>query len=105
MSEELKPCPFCGEKAKRITTPSSGITGQLVRPDSGSYFIQCEHCFAKSGRAESIKDAYASWNMRYDEEDDEVKSKDAIPLSLVLISAPLELWMEKMRKEKDNDSR
>ena len=62
---ELKPCPFCGGKAKMYA-------GNLLRSDSDNemikvLYLRCTSCGAKSGaytRAEMAKEA---WNRRANE--------------------------------------
>lgn len=69
MSDELKPCPFCGGEA----TP---IVGQ--QPNSGdlSYSVACVQCNTAIFRAntkawnpyKSIKEAVDAWNWRVENE-------------------------------------
>lgn len=54
---DLKPCPFCGGKAKAIQR--SGF-------DYGSYyyFVTCSQCEAETKDYGSAGDALKSWNQR-----------------------------------------
>ncbi len=60
MSEELKPCPFCGGEAKAFYCE-----------ESGTYDVQCQSCGAvpyignrRSGSLRSMEDVVAAWNRR-----------------------------------------
>lgn len=61
MSEELKPCPFCGGEAKAFFCE-----------ESGAYDVQCQKCGALPflgrkrgvGRFKSMDDVIAAWNRR-----------------------------------------
>lgn len=55
MSEELRPCPFCGAEA------------ELVRNSSGNYFVRCtnKQCAAKTRLYhENENGACLAWNRR-----------------------------------------
>lgn len=54
---ELKPCPFCGGKAKIAMTT-----------DAGNYEVQCTKCPANVGRMWfwKKKEAIEAWNRRYE---------------------------------------
>ncbi len=57
MSEELKPCPFCGGKA------------ELRRyGDSAYYYIECTQCEVGAYFYNTDNDAIAAWNMRTEAE-------------------------------------
>lgn len=52
MTEELKPCPFCGGRA-------------LTDYDDDDYpIVQCQFCSARTDWFEKIEDAIKSWNNR-----------------------------------------
>ena len=54
-NEDLKPCPFCGGKAKIKKDCCFG--GDI-------YFVECQHCIAR-GPGERLKyEAIAAWNRR-----------------------------------------
>lgn len=58
--EELKPCPFCGGKAKPIT-------GWLVSPstsDDRSVRIECIDCGCTIPFRKNAQDAWFYWNRR-----------------------------------------
>ncbi len=53
MTEELKPCPFCGGKAEvRMFSPTVMI-------------VQCKSCLATTFAFDSEHEAVKSWNRRY----------------------------------------
>lgn len=52
VSEELKPCPFCGGNAQKVK--SSGRWG---------WFVSCS-CAAVGPSADSKEEAIAAWNRR-----------------------------------------
>lgn len=61
MSEELKPCPFCGGKAY-FEDPG----------ETDDYGVSCEKCgafviFGNDGCTQSKKEAAAGWNKRAQE--------------------------------------
>lgn len=64
MSEELKPCPFCGEKAKL----SRHIEGGGIRSRVFTHFVSCvnKECpvFVKTQRYVNKKNAVFVWNNR-----------------------------------------
>ena len=49
---ELKPCPFCGCKAKIITR------------NENNYSVQCKGCYVRLGWRTIKKDSIADWNKR-----------------------------------------
>ena len=52
MSKELKPCPFCGGKAK------------LHKPLYEWYFVRCEQCLIRTNEYLESTKAIAIWNRR-----------------------------------------
>lgn len=61
MSEiKLKPCPFCGGKAKLKSY-------ELKEPAASTlYWVACSKCFAKTtSKLFSEVEAINKWNMRY----------------------------------------
>lgn len=63
MKKELKPCPFCGGKAK--------ITDTNTEDKQHFYYIQCTKCGAAAcfgNESETKKDAIKAWNRRINEE-------------------------------------
>lgn len=71
MTEELKPCPFCGGEAALI------IPSELVEADCADIYVSCEECEAESqhvvvemrDRTPDLwpcerRDAIAAWNTR-----------------------------------------
>ncbi len=61
MSDKLKPCPFCGGKAKL-----SNIGAQ-----AGLFCVKCDDCWAKSIFVDSHKqeEAIKAWNTRHEIEE------------------------------------
>ena len=60
MSEELKPCPFCG--SKRI-----GIVSNIQK----GYVVYCTNCKASTNVATRKEDAIYLWNKRAEVTDEE----------------------------------
>lgn len=52
MSDELKPCAHCGERAMTYVT------------DNGAWRVCCYHCGTESGQWTSKPQAVAAWNRR-----------------------------------------
>lgn len=59
MSEELKPCPFCG--CKNIAV------GRFLNYGRKLIQFHCPKCNAHSGVSEDEQRAIKHWNMRYNE--------------------------------------
>lgn len=55
MSNELKPCPFCG-------------SGDIVLSNWGLYRCWCTKCLAKTADEIRAKDAVDAWNRRVNDE-------------------------------------
>ncbi|GMO52594.1 MAG: hypothetical protein Pg6C_18340 [Treponemataceae bacterium] len=53
---ELKPCPFCGGKAR--------IESGYGRHDDGFCFVLCENCYAETAEEKGEESAAARWNRR-----------------------------------------
>lgn len=51
MTEELKPCPFCGGKAE-------------FENDNGEWFVFCEKCGSMTVPFETKPEAKETWNNR-----------------------------------------
>lgn len=57
MTEERKPCPFCGGKAKVVWMPYIGAEGiGLV--------VECNQCWAQTGYYDTREEAIDAWNRR-----------------------------------------
>lgn len=56
---KLKPCPFCGYKAKIIPYKLNTHTGVAM-----SYFAECQRCGAESVLVPVKEDAVVMWNRR-----------------------------------------
>jgi len=52
MSEETKPCPFCG-----------GF-GRIYHPDAFVYYVECDECDSSSQVCCSEEEAVFVWNRR-----------------------------------------
>ena len=63
-SNELKPCPFCGEICIALFhyDPFDGYQG-----DCGRYVARCVRCYATIERRNE-KEAVAAWNRRANDE-------------------------------------
>lgn len=60
MSDEIKPCPFCGSKAE---TDLSDFGSAMVYCNAGALNIECP-VNPETGFYDSIESAIAAWNMR-----------------------------------------
>ena len=58
MDDELKPCPFCGHKAKHW----------MILEDKVWHIVECNYCHAKTDKRASQKSAEKAWNKRKGEE-------------------------------------
>lgn len=57
---ELKPCPFCGGKAKLKSYESKELPLFIL------YWVTCSKCFVKTtSKLYSEVEAINKWNMRY----------------------------------------
>lgn len=56
MSNQEKPCPFCGSEAAWFSY------------SNGEYDVKCRNpmCLSKSGRWDTMAEAVAAWNRRYE---------------------------------------
>ena len=90
MSNELKPCPFCGETDILHTVrPLHGITNEHI--------YTCESCGANVSDFKSIDDAVRSWNNRQIEdklhaEIDRLERALSYVASVVIELEPLEQY-------------
>lgn len=62
MSEELKPCPFCGGEAK--TKSSVDVFGH-----EGFFSVLCRKCYVRTGCYETEAEVIEAWNRRADEKE------------------------------------
>ena len=76
MSEELKPCPFCGGKA--ITDNMEAI----------AYLVVCMDCDATASSEERMDEATENWNTRPIEE---AKDREIAELKEVILRQNVEL--------------
>lgn len=53
MSNELKPCPFCGGEAG------------IVHKSGSTLYVLCPVCYASQGYEETKAKAITAWNRRY----------------------------------------
>lgn len=56
MSEELKPCPFCGSKNIRLWEKTT------------SPWVQCEKCLSSTATGYTKEEAVENWNRRANDE-------------------------------------
>ena len=59
MAEKLKPCPFCGGKAKLVNIDASGEQGE-----ENPIVVHCTQCFAKTDWFGREWEAIDAWNRR-----------------------------------------
>ena len=67
MSEELKPCPFCGEKIMLHNTEDERLSALWrVKGNNGNnrYQIICHRCDSSAGSALTESEAIEAWNKR-----------------------------------------
>lgn len=57
MSEEMKPCPFCG--STRVHIAGAGATGV-----PGVSWTFCDGCFSQGGICDTVEEAVELWNRR-----------------------------------------
>ena len=60
MSEELKPCPFCGEKPE-LEVEEIDLNGSATK-DSFTYY--CDNCDYFRGECDTVEGAAKYWNKR-----------------------------------------
>ena len=63
MTDELKPCPFCGGKAKteaQVTQMGGGLDGNIDHIDLS---IVCEICGTRKTVRMAIRDKIEFWNI------------------------------------------
>lgn len=58
MSNELKPCPFCG--------PVKGNAQVFPGPGNEGFFVHCITCGVSTDTFVGQEDAECAWHMRYD---------------------------------------
>lgn len=59
---ELKPCPFCGERAVLCMTPWDF---ENKKPSADAkYVIECTECLAQTDTYETAEEAENAWNRR-----------------------------------------
>lgn len=70
MSEELKPCPFCGGKAAiEIIKPRRRTIAKVVTLYAGGVFVECTGCGCAIS-AETETEAIEKWDRRMNDETD-----------------------------------
>lgn len=62
MTEELKPCPFCGNDEEEEL--------QILVNEINWYYMACGACLAEGPHCKTINDAIIEWNTRHGEKDD-----------------------------------
>ena len=73
MSEELKPCPFCGEKSAILI--DDNIHGRLSLNWS-HWHVACQECLCQTNGETTAKRAIEAWNKRIKDESN--ISKDTV---------------------------
>jgi len=68
MDEKLKPCPFCGERARLVIRATKTVSfegGKVIRDKPlKSYSVCCSGCGMRPLSECRKKDAIAAWNRR-----------------------------------------
>ena len=64
MSEELKPCPFCGEK---LRLQNNYYSGPLWKRINNSFRVECPKCNASTYEFTTAEQAIEAWNRRANE--------------------------------------
>lgn len=60
MTDELKPCPMCGNTGKKWTEEYGYESGDGYE----QFYIECTACHVSTGYVESEAEAIAAWNRR-----------------------------------------
>ena len=68
MSEDLKPCPFCGEYAHMVTKKTILTADGKYGYSDASYSVECHSCLAETAPYRLLDEAVAAWNRRPEEE-------------------------------------
>ncbi len=67
---ELKPCPFCGHKARLLTKQTQTNDDLIFREWKYEYIVKCNKCKASVGHYKSARTAENSWNTRTPQNDE-----------------------------------
>ena len=59
MSEQLKPCPFCGSEGKVFFNDEACYHG-----GNGTYYIACAECTSRGKSGNDKQQAIEAWNRR-----------------------------------------
>lgn len=59
MSEQLKPCPFCGSEGKVFFNDEACYHG-----GKGTYYIVCAECASRGKNGNDEQQAIEAWNRR-----------------------------------------
>ena len=68
MTEELKPCPFCGGKATIRRTEALTDTNTSREHGYGGYFAMCEKCMTSGNNYTTEEICAEHWNRRNNDE-------------------------------------
>lgn len=63
-TEDLKACPFCGERAAATRAIKKSATANRGRNGNHVYRIMCTSCRAETGLYETEAEAIRKWNTR-----------------------------------------
>lgn len=64
MSEELKPCPFCGNDGSGPIEDALHVSLQELDWRPHAWSVQCDKCTATMGYSDSEDEAITAWNAR-----------------------------------------
>ena len=57
-NEQILPCPFCGEPASGLVIVTE--LGESKEP----FYVECNRCHCRAGKAAVYDDAIENWNRR-----------------------------------------
>ena len=61
---DMKPCPFCGGKARLLTRQIATNDNPIFREWKYEYIVKCNKCRASVGHYSQSETAKKAWNRR-----------------------------------------